>query len=182
MKILNLKNPRFLADGRIMLDALFDDSPGGEYELHVVCPHDAPTAERHAAALRGDFGPVAPYVPPSLDEYKAQKRAMLADYRYERETAGIVIGGTTIRTDRESQAQLSSAYTSMKASLIQSTEWKGADGWMTVTLTEIEPIAQAVAAHVADCFAVERLHAQAINGLSSIEAVQQYNFTSSWPA
>lgn len=63
--ILDLKNPRLLEDGRIRLDALFDDSPNGLYESHVVCPHDAPTAARHAAALAGEFGPIAPYLPPS---------------------------------------------------------------------------------------------------------------------
>lgn len=136
-------------------------------------------------AVAGAFGPIKPFVPPpppTLEEVKAGKLQQLASYRYERETAGIVIGGMTIKTDRESQSQLNSAYTSLKSGLIASTEWKGEGGWATLTLAEIEPVAQAVAAHVAACFSVERLHTDAITGLSTVEAVNLYDFTSSWPA
>lgn len=91
-----------------------------------------------------------------LAEAIAAKQRELAAARYITETGGVVIAGATIRTDRESQAQLSSAYTSLKAGLISSTEWKASDGWATVTLAEIEPIAKVVAQHVAACFARER--------------------------
>lgn len=81
----------------------------------------------------------------------------LAYVRWQSETNGLTLpDGNQIRTDRESQAQLTSAYQSLKSGLIPDTQWKAATGWVTVTLTELEPIAQAVAAHVRACFAAEK--------------------------
>ena len=112
---------------------------------------------------------------------QAEAKAALAALRWEKETAGIVLGGVEVRTDRESQAQLSSAYTSLKSGLITSTDWKGANGWVLAGLAEIEPLAQAVAQHVAGCFATERLHAEAIDALTTAEAVAGYSVATGWP-
>ncbi len=80
----------------------------------------------------------------------------LADIRYRKETGGIELEGMKILTDRESQAQLTGAYQSLASGLITQTDWKAADGWMTVTKEQIEPVAKAVATHIARCFAAEK--------------------------
>lgn len=92
----------------------------------------------------------------ALQQAKAVLAQRLAAQRYEKEVGGVVVAGLSIRTDRESQAQISAAYASLKNGLITSTQFKGADGWVTVTLAEMEPIARAVAEHVAACFGDER--------------------------
>ncbi|MBP0047646.1 DUF4376 domain-containing protein [Marinobacterium sp. AK62] len=81
----------------------------------------------------------------------------LADYRYQVETGGITLpDGTEIKTERDDQAMTNSAYNSLKNGLVSSTEWKSGNGWITVTLTELEPVATAVARHVAAAFGAER--------------------------
>ena len=92
----------------------------------------------------------------TLNEIQQDLRAELAAYRYQIETQGIEVGGARIKTDRESQATVGNAYTSLKNGLIPSTQWKAENGWSSVTLAELEPIAQAVSRHVSSCFGAER--------------------------
>lgn len=87
---------------------------------------------------------------------KAIKMGEIADARYNAEVGGVSVGGMRIKTDRESQAQLSSAFTSLSGGLIENTPWKSESGWVEVTLEDIRPIAQVVAAHVRSCFALEK--------------------------
>ncbi|EHJ8504963.1 DUF4376 domain-containing protein [Salmonella enterica subsp. diarizonae serovar 47:k:z53:[z84]] len=95
----------------------------------------------------------------------------LADIRYRKETGGIELEGLKILTDRESQAQLTGAYQSLASGLITQTDWKAADGWMTVTKEQIEPVARAVAVHVAKCFAAEKLVSEQIRRSDSPENI-----------
>ncbi len=95
----------------------------------------------------------------------------LADIRYRKETSGIELEGMKILTDRESQAQLTGAYQSLASGLITQTDWKAADGWMTVTKEQIEPVAKAVATHIARCFAAEKAVSEQIAGSDSPENI-----------
>lgn len=112
---------------------------------------------------------------------RAEKLAALAAHRYAVETGGIVVGGLSVVTDRESQAMVNGTYSSLKDGLILDTEWKGVNGWMVVTLAEIQPIAQAVAMHVRACFANERAHTIAINILpDDVARIDNYDITTGW--
>lgn len=101
--------------------------------------------------------------------------AALAAYRFEFETSGLELaGGLRILTDRESQAQLSSAFVTLQSGLVPDTDWKAANGWEVVTLEQIRPIATAVAAHVRGCFRGERTVQTAIMAagtMAEIEAI-----------
>lgn len=110
-------------------------------------------------------------VPPTLNEVKAAKLAELVAARYTEEVGGIVVNGVTIATYRESQAMLTGAYVSLKQGLMQSVNWKGDDGWVTATLTEIEPIAQAVGQHIQACFTKESQLAAQVAAAETVEAV-----------
>lgn len=89
-------------------------------------------------------------------EARQDTLAALAGYRFEVETAGIEYAGQKILTDRESQAQLSSAYQSLIQPFVDSIDWKGPDGWVTATEAELRPIAEAVAKHAQGSFTAER--------------------------
>lgn len=117
---------------------------------------------------------VTPPEPPmTLDRAKALKLQELAAWRFERETAGVSFGGAKIKTDRESQATISGAFASLQSGLIQSVDWKAADEqWVTLTITEMTAIAQAVAAHVQASFTAEKQLAAQVAAASTIEAVQ----------
>jgi len=113
----------------------------------------------------------------------ADKLAQLAALRFQKETAGIVVGGVSIKTDRESQALINGAYNSLKNGLLSSIDWKGANGWVTVTLAQLDPIAQAVASHVQACFTRERQHNDAIQLVVNNQVqVSAYDITTGWPA
>lgn len=174
----------------------YSKSAGGFYKPAIHgnnIPADAVeiTAEQHAALLQSqsegkqivvdENGRPIAIDPPKLVRTHASLLAEVAAKRWQVETGGILIGGTPIATDRESQAQLTSAYTSLKGGLIANTTWKAADGNFTlVTLAEIEPVAQAVATHVRACFAAEQVHAEAISALHTQAERDAYDIHTSW--
>lgn len=110
----------------------------------------------------------------TLDEIKEDFKKQLADHRWTIETRGITVFGNSIKTDRESQATLSAAYTSLKNGLLTQTDWKSDSGWTTVTLVELEPIASAVANHVSQCFSAEKTVSNSID-LLTLETVGQFD-------
>lgn len=110
--------------------------------------------------------------PETLASAKAKKLAQIAEWRFIAETAGVTLNGAAIRTDRESQAQLTGAYTSLKNGFLTSVNWKAANGqWVSLSLEQIEPIAAAVAQHVQACFDAEMALTQQVNAAQTIEAV-----------
>lgn len=84
------------------------------------------------------------------------KKARLAEVRWEHETGGLTVEGTEVRTDRESQSTISNAFVSLSEGLVSDVEFKAVDGWSTVDMVTLRPIAQAVATHVQRCFKSER--------------------------
>lgn len=175
----------------------YSKSTGGFYNTGIHgnnIPVDAVeiSTEQHAALMQAQGNgkqltadkngyPIA-IDPPQPVRTKVALLGKVAAQRWQVETGGILIGGTPIATDRESQAQLTSACTSLKGGLIADTPWKAADGSFTmVTLAEIEPVAQAVAAHVRACFAAEQAHAEAIDALQTQAELDAYDINTGWP-
>lgn len=111
--------------------------------------------------------------PPSLDYLREQMKTELATIRFVRETAGVTLpDGSKVLTDRESQAQVNSAYTTLRDGMVDTADFKGANGWVTVTLAEITPIAKAVAKHVQPCFTAERrVSEQQIDAAETLDAL-----------
>lgn len=114
--------------------------------------------------------------PPSLDHLRGQLKAELATIRFAEEIAGVTLpDGSKVRTDRESQAQLSSAYQSLTQPFVDSIDWKSGSGWITVTQTELEPIARAVAQHVQRCFSAERRVAERIESSETLDTREAFD-------
>lgn len=111
----------------------------------------------------------------------AAKIESLAAYRYEKETAGITVNGSTIRTDRESQSLIAGAklYSDLNESIL--IDWKAENGWVQIDRNAIVAISQAVAAHVQACFSNEKVHSSAINALTTVEEIEAYDITTGWP-
>ena len=135
-------------------------------EFYLNCPDSATHIINNEPVII-----VPEVVPPTLAEVKTAKLAELAAARYTEEIGGIVVGSVTIATGRESQAMMTGAYVSLKQGLMQSVNWKGDDGWVTATLTEIEPIAQAVGQHIQACFTKESQLAAQVAAAETVEAV-----------
>ncbi|MEC9304229.1 MAG: DUF4376 domain-containing protein [Pseudomonadota bacterium] len=116
-----------------------------------------------------------------------QRRAVrlqdLADHRWRIETGGVTLpNGARILTDRESQAQVNSAYTTLRDGFITTADFKGENGWVLITLAEITPIAKAVARHVQPCFTAERRVGEKINAAEDAEALHAINIAAEFAA
>ncbi len=79
---------------------------------------------------------------------KEDKKASIAQARYEAEIAGV----NGIRTDRESQALITGAALKAMQDPDYTCRWKGIDGFVTLTAPLIIAIADAVRQHVQSCF------------------------------
>lgn len=130
-----------------------------------------------AVGLTGSYTPPAPPIAPVdtrtlLLQAKDRKLAEIAAWRYDQEVGGVNFGGMRIRTDRESQATITSAYISLSQGLATSIDFKAEGGkWITLALAQIAPIAQAVVAHVQACFTAEKMLAAQVEASATVEAV-----------
>lgn len=110
----------------------------------VPCP---PDVEAGWIVAGGEFHPPPA---PAVDLV-----AYAADRRWRAETAGIVVAGAAIATDRESQALIMGARLYAQATPAATFQFKTAGGFVSLDAAQIEAVALAVAAHVQACFAVE---------------------------
>lgn len=122
-----------------------------------------------------------------LETIQSEMLASLAAMRFTFEVEDLNLdSGLRVKTDRESQAQLNSAFVTLKTGLIPNTDWKGSNGWQLVDLEQIEPIARALAAHVRGCFRGERTVGTAITSattMAQIEAIDiQAQFMAAYQA
>jgi len=129
-------------------------------------------------------GQARPYneEPPArtLASAKEDKLAALAAARYQRETAGLIIGPATIMTDRASQAMITGAYVAVQIDPTRQIDFKGADGWIKIGAPMVMQIAAAVSSHVQAHFTAERAHAEAIEALGTIETIDAYDIETGW--
>ena len=79
---------------------------------------------------------------------KEDKKAEIAQARYNAEIAGV----NGIRTDRESQGLITGAALKAMQDNTYTCNWKGVDGFVTLTAPQIIAIADAVRQHVQGCF------------------------------
>jgi hypothetical protein len=131
----------------------------------------APTAwfERREAVADG--------VLDTLEGARARKLAELAAWRYQKEISGVTVGGARIKTDRESQAIVTSALISLSQGLATSIDWKAEGGvWVTLGLPQITGIAQSVVSHVQACFTAEKLLFAEINALATAAQIEAFAF------
>ena len=105
-----------------------------------------------------------------LETIKKTKLAEIAEARYQAEIAGITVGDSTIKTDRESQALITGAWTTAQINPAVSINWKGSE-WVTLDATAITAIATAVSGHVQACFDKEKVKSDLINYALTADAV-----------
>lgn len=128
--------------------------------------------------LEGTYPP-----PPTIEELKAQRFSELSMYRYSKEIAGVVLNGVMIKTDLESKVNLNGAVSRAMLRPDSSVNWKISDTvWITLPAVQIIETGLAVSDYFEDCFNCNKTHALAINALTTIEEVQNYDFTIGWPS
>lgn len=95
---------------------------------------------------------------PSQEEIKAQLKAYAADHRWRKETGGVTLpNGVIVRTDDAAQRKVAELRRRAAAGEIPLPfSFKAETGWIDADLSAIQAIDQAIAAHVAACYTLER--------------------------
>jgi hypothetical protein len=125
-----------------------------------------------------DFSTVAA----RMAEAKAELVDQATAKRWEIETGGIILAnGIQVKTSVEDQNRISSVIVNASRAGLTSVDFKSADGWVTVSVAQLEAIADAIALHVQQCFSAERAHHDAIEQLATPEAVASYDVNAGWP-
>lgn len=106
--------------------------------------------------------------------------AYAAAKRFSVETGGITVADSKVSTDRASQSLITGAYNYVQANPTATVNFKSAGGFVELTASQMTAIANAVAAHVQACFAVEAQLSKQIAGgaITTIAAID----AASWPA
>lgn len=123
----------------------------------------------------GTSGTVSPpgVEPTTIGSARQAKASEISSWRYMLEVGGVSLNGVKVKTDRESQATINGAYTSLANGLLTSIDWKTADGsFVQLTLAEMSAVAQAVAQHVQTSFSREKALLDQVNAATTIEEVK----------
>lgn len=128
---------------------------------------------------------IVPSDPTELELFISQEKLKLkqevAGRRYQVETSGITLSdGTSIKTDRESQATLTGALSYLTLNPTTTIDWKGNAGWVALGLEQITAISTAVGSHVQQAFTNEKVHAEAIGKLTTVQELLDYNINANW--
>lgn len=166
------------------------DMPGVRSYAPTPLPEYDPTT--HAVREIAPQGGVQRWqVYPLSAEDVAEQTAMLktnllrrvTELRWEHETGGITLpGDISIGTSIEDQNRITTVIANAQLAGVQTVDFKASNGWVTLTLAQVQGIAAAIALHVQACFSAERAHHEAIAPLSSPTELQAYDPESGWPA
>ena len=102
--------------------------------------------------------------------------------RWDCETGGVMVGDMRVLTGVDDQNRITTVVANAQRAGMASVDFKGADGWTTISVAEVEAIASAIALHVQASFTAERIHHEAIDALQDLAAVQSYGVEQGWPA
>lgn len=118
----------------------------------------------------------------TLADWQALLTSMATAQRWAAETGGITLpNGVQIKTGTDDQARITSVIANAHLANVTQVDFKAGNGWVTLSVTDIEAIAAAIALHVQACFATERSHHEAIEALPDLESAQAYDVTEGWP-
>ena len=123
----------------------------------------------------------APGVPHAIEQLKVQKRSEAASKRWERENAGVEVGGRIFATDERTRTVLIGSRIVAKEDAAYTADWKFSNGFATLTAADLIAAANAVGAHVRACFAAEAAHVTAIEALLDQQDVIDHDISVGWP-
>lgn len=116
-----------------------------------------------------------------LAEFKATLKNEVTGKRYDIEVGGVTIGGTVIKTDRESQSTVNGALNFLQINQAAVIDWKGANGWTTINYYQIMYIANIVGAHVQACFSREKVLHGIIDACTTLAELDAIDINTGWP-
>lgn len=116
-----------------------------------------------------------------LEEVKKELKPEIAILRYEKEIEGTTLeDGTKVLTDRDTQAAANNVYTALANGIITTANWKGPEGWTTVTTETFLPIITAISTHVKKCFDAEFATLEALRALTTMDEMKAFDYHQSF--
>lgn len=130
--------------------------------------------------------------PPEPQINSDQLKAAVTAFRWKVETGGITLpSGVAVATAIDDQNRITSVVANAERAGLDEVDFKSAQGWVKITLAELQAIAAAVARHVQACFSAERAHHEAIDALQAQHssapqvlqaALNAYDVAQGWPS
>lgn len=117
----------------------------------------------------------------NLEKLKSNLRAVIADLRYNHEVGGITVSGAVIKTDRESQATITGAYSRAQADSTTTVAWKADNGFVELDCASIIGFGDAVFDHVQACFAYERVLEAQVSAAQTWQDIMAVDLEAGWP-
>ena len=140
----------------------------------------------HAPALDTDYSGFRLVLweadPLTLEEQRAEKRAALANKRWEKETGGTTFNGMPLATDAVSQTKYIGAVVGAQINPQGTMKWKTGNGFVTLDAAAVTAVAMAVRAHVQACFDNEADLAVLIDAAETAEELDAIDINAGWPA
>ena len=93
----------------------------------------------------------------NLTYYRKIASEDLAQYRYDQEGIGVEFQGVEIDSAREARKIFDGVYADLKNGVIHKTEWKGKNGFISITRGEAEQIQTLLSSHISACFYAEKM-------------------------
>lgn len=119
--------------------------------------------------------------PLPVDQVRADLMAAVSAKRLAVETGGLTLpGGATVGTTIDDQNRITSVIANAQLAGVTSVDFKAQSGWVTLSLTQMQGIAAAIALHVQACFTAERAHHEAIAAASDAD-LYGYDINVGWP-
>lgn len=115
-----------------------------------------------------------------LQPHKDAKIKLVTDLRRRKETGGILVNGALIATGIDDQNRITSVIANAELAGVAEVDFKTANGWVTLSITQVKEMAAAIALHVQLCFTKERAVSDAINSLETVEEVEQFDIIAMW--
>jgi len=120
---------------------------------------------------------------PDLATGQTARLQELADLRWQQEGSGTTLGGSPLATDRTTQAKLTAAYVKASADPAYTiADWKSGPGaFSALDAATIIAAADAVEAHVQDCFSNEAALSASILAATDMASLEAVDISTGWP-
>lgn len=146
-----------------------DNAPTGVWWTHNLPVQDVVVGTTNV--LNSQYQPVmAELADTDVQVVKTKQIAAIAQSRYLYEVSGVSVNGTFFKTDRESQASITSAFISLSQGLLTTIDWKTVNGvWVSLGLQQVTDIYNAVVTKVQLGFTTEKRLVEAINEVDAAQ-------------
>jgi hypothetical protein len=118
----------------------------------------------------------------TLEVARAEIKRRVTAHRWAVETGGISVANYgRVLTSIEDQNRIATAIQGCTSANIQEVDFKGADGWVSITREKLIQISVLIAEHVQLCFTRERELHEAADACTDVPALAAINIEAGWP-